>query len=113
MRHYEIILMIHPDQTIDQVINIINEYKKFVKKHSGIIHRLEDWGRRQLSYAIKKLHKAHYVLLNIELNTDSMVQLKEKLYFDSVIIRNLIIHMKNSIKTVSPMLKLKDEKKRY
>lgn len=111
MRHYEIVLMIHPDQTSEQLIKVINSYKQFIITHNGLIHRFEDWGRRQLAYAIKKLHKAYYVLMNIELSSDILDQLKEKFRFDEIIIRNLILNVKNKVEVTSPMLKIKDEKK--
>lgn len=111
MRHYEIVLMIHPDQTSEQLIKIVNTYKQFIIKNHGFIHRFEDWGRRQLAYSIQKLRKAYYVLMNIELSPNILIQLKDKFRFDDCIIRNLILHVKNKVETISPMLKIKDEKK--
>ncbi|QCI27364.1 30S ribosomal protein S6 [Buchnera aphidicola] len=111
MRHYEIVLMIHPDQTSEQLMKIINEYKMFITKNKGLIHRFEDWGRRQLAYSIKKLRKAYYILMNIELSPNIIIQLKEKFRFNNLIIRNLIIHKKDKIQISSPILKMKDDKK--
>ncbi|CAL4324463.1 30S ribosomal protein S6 [Buchnera aphidicola] len=110
MRHYEIIFMIHPDQTSEQVLKIVNNYKEFIKKNHGLVHRLEDWGRRQLSYKINKLQKAYYILLNVELSPKIIIILKDKFRFDNVVIRNLILQLKNKVVTMSPVLKLKDEK---
>ncbi|WP_343128170.1 30S ribosomal protein S6 [Buchnera aphidicola (Takecallis taiwana)] len=110
MRHYEIVLMIHPDQTSEQLINIIHDYKKFIMKNSGLIHRFEDWGRRQLAYSINKVRKAYYILMNIELSPNIIKKLQEKCRFDDCVIRNLILNLKSKIDVISPMLKLKDEK---
>ena len=110
MRHYEIIFMIHPDHS-EKVPSIIEKYKKIIYENSGIIHRLEDWGRRQLSYSIKKLHKAHYVLMNIEIPPKIISLLEKEFYFNNIILRNMIMCMKKSITESSPMIKLKDEKK--
>ncbi|WP_422667444.1 30S ribosomal protein S6 [Buchnera aphidicola] len=110
MRHYEIIFMIHPDQS-EKVPAIIDNYKKIIHDNSGIIHRIEDWGRRQLSYSIKKLHKAHYVLMNIEVLPSIIHQLEKDFRFNNAIIRNLIMYMKKAIVESSPMIKNKDEKK--
>lgn len=109
MRHYEIVLMIHPDQTPEQILKIIGNYKTFVINNNGIVHRLEDWGRRQLAYTIKKLQKAYYILMNIELSVKILAALKEKIIFDSIIIRNLIINLKRPVVDISPMLKNKDD----
>ncbi|QCI26162.1 30S ribosomal protein S6 [Buchnera aphidicola] len=111
MRHYEIVLMIHPDQTSEQLIKIINIYKQFILKNNGLIHRFEDWGRRQLAYSVKKLRKAYYILMNIELSPHNIDQFKKILRFDNFVIRNLILNVKNKINSISPMLKIKDEKK--
>ncbi|CAL4043612.1 30S ribosomal protein S6 [Buchnera aphidicola (Phyllaphis fagi)] len=110
MRHYEIVLIIHPDQTTDQILKIIKDYKQFIMQNHGIIHRLEDWGRRQLAYPIKKLHKAYYILMNIQILPIQINSLKEKFFFNEMILRNIIISVKNKIVTPSPMLKLQDDK---
>ncbi|CAL4043723.1 30S ribosomal protein S6 [Buchnera aphidicola (Takecallis arundicolens)] len=110
MRHYEIVLMIHPDQTSEQLMKIIHDYKQFIIQNNGLIHRFEDWGRRQLAYSIQKLRKAYYILMNVELSLHILNKLKDKFHFDDYVIRNLILHLKHKIETISPMLKLKDEK---
>ncbi|QCI24063.1 30S ribosomal protein S6 [Buchnera aphidicola (Macrosiphoniella sanborni)] len=110
MRHYEIIFIIHPDQS--EKIPLLNEkYKKIIEKDGGIIHRLEDWGRRQLSYSINKLHKAHYILMNIEVFPKTICVLETDFRFNKIILRNMIICMKKAVVELSPILKLKDDKK--
>lgn len=108
MRHYEIILMIHPDQS-DQVNNIIKNYTKKIEKSNGKVHRLEDWGRKQLSYSINKIHKAHYILLNIEINDKILADIKEDLRYNTFIVRSMVIRVKKAVKDISPMMKLKEE----
>lgn len=110
MRHYEIIFIVHPDYS-DKVSSIIEKYKKIILDHSGIIHRLEDWGRRQLSYSINKLHKAHYILMNIEVNPKVIHLLETDFRFNIAIIRNIIMLVKKAISEESPIIKLKEEKK--
>ncbi|CAL4326614.1 30S ribosomal protein S6 [Buchnera aphidicola] len=110
MRHYEIILMIHPDQS-DKVSLIIEKCKKIIHENSGTIHRLEDWGRRQLSYSINKLHKAHYVLMNIEVDPKIINILETEFRFNNMILRNMIMSTKKEITELSPIMKLKDDKK--
>ncbi|MBZ2279244.1 MAG: 30S ribosomal protein S6, partial [Buchnera aphidicola] len=109
-RHYEIIFMIHPDQS-EKAPTIIENYKKIICDNSGVIHRLEDWGRRQLSYSIKKLHKAHYVLMNIEVLPEIISKIERDFRFNNAIIRNMIMSVKKSITEVSPMIRSQDEKK--
>ncbi|QCI22387.1 30S ribosomal protein S6 [Buchnera aphidicola] len=110
MRHYEIVIMIHPDHS-EKVPLLIEKYKKIINHHSGIIHRLEDWGRRQLSYSINKLQKAHYILINVEITPKTIHFLETEFRFNSIILRNMIICVKNAIVQSSPIMKLKDEKK--
>lgn len=110
MRHYEIIFMIHPDQS-EKVTIIIEKYKKIIHDNLGVIHRIEDWGRRQLSYSINKLHKAHYILMNIEIFPKAINILEKDFRFNSAIIRNMIICMKKAVIEQSSMIKLKDDKK--
>ncbi|WP_343153973.1 30S ribosomal protein S6 [Buchnera aphidicola (Mindarus keteleerifoliae)] len=108
MRYYEIIFMIHPDHS-DRAKNIINNYITLIKNNKGKIHRLEDWGRKQLAYAINKLHKAHYVLMNIEVKPEIISKIETSFRFSDLIIRNIIIAIKNIVTTPSPMMKLNDE----
>ncbi len=104
MRHYEIVFIVHPDQS-EQVPAMLERYKALIASHGGQIHRLEDWGRRQLAYPIQKLHKAHYVLMNIECNNDALTELEHGFKFNDAILRHLTIKMKHAITTPSPMMK--------
>ncbi|QNS01730.1 MAG: 30S ribosomal protein S6 [Buchnera aphidicola (Pentalonia nigronervosa)] len=111
MRHYEIIFMIHPDYS-ERVAEIIEKYKKMIHEHLGIIHRLEDWGRRQLAYSVKKLHKAHYILMNVEIAAQSINILEKDFRLNHTIIRNLIVSTKKKITEPSSIMKFKDDKKK-
>ncbi|MPW49177.1 30S ribosomal protein S6, partial [Moraxella catarrhalis] len=85
MRHYEVVLLVHPDQS-NQVADMVTKYRSIVEDNGGNNHRLEDWGRRQLAYPINKIHKAHYVLLNIECNDETLAQLEELFKYNDAII---------------------------
>ena len=100
MRHYEVVFLVHPDQS-DQVPAMIERYTTIVKNAGGQIHRLEDWGRRQLAYPIDKIHKAHYVLMNIECNTEALNELNYSFRFNDAVIRNLVIQRKEAISEIS------------
>jgi small subunit ribosomal protein S6 len=104
MRHYEIVFIVHPDQS-EQVPAMVERYKTLVTSHGGQIHRLEDWGRRQLAYPIQKLHKAHYVLMNIECNGEVLTELEHGFKFNDAVLRHLTIKMKCAVTTPSPMMK--------
>jgi small subunit ribosomal protein S6 len=104
MRHYEIVFIVHPDQS-EQVPAMIERYKSIIAAQGGQIHRLEDWGRRQLAYPIQKLHKAHYVLMNIECNGEVLAGLEHGFKFNDAVLRHLIIKMKKAVTTPSPMMK--------
>lgn len=104
MRHYEIVLIIHPDQS-EQVPAMVERYKAFITSNGGRIHRLEDWGRRQLAYTIQKLHKAHYVLMNIECDQATLNELAHGFRFNDAILRHLILARKEAITAPSPMMK--------
>ena len=110
MRHYEIVFMVHPDQS-EQVPGMIERYTGSVKEAGGQIHRLEDWGRRQLAYPINKLHKAHYVLMNVEAPQEVIDELETTFRYNDAILRNVIIRTKHAITEASPMVKAKDERK--
>ena len=110
MRHYEIVFIVHPDQS-EQVPAMIERYSSMVTKSGGKVHRLEDWGRRQLAYPIEKLHKAHYVLLNVECTKEAVDELAENFRFNDAVIRNLILQVKNPVTTRSPLFKDKEEKR--
>jgi len=110
MKYYEIVLMIHPDKS-EKVKSFISNYEKFIVEKQGKIHRIEDWGRRQLAYPIKKLQKAHYILMNIELQSNCINEVRKKIQFDSFIIRNLIMcTIKNNV-TPSIMMDVTKEQK--
>ena len=108
MRHYEIIFLVHPDQS-EQVPAMIERYRSTIESNSGSIHRLEDWGRRQLAYPINKIHKAHYVLMNVECEPASIDELTHAFRFNDAVIRNLIISMKGPYTDASPLVKEKEE----
>ena len=103
MRHYEIVFIVHPDQS-EQVPSMIERIQKSVTANKGNIHRLEDWGRRQLAYPIQKIHKAHYVLMNIECSLESLAELEHNFKFNDAVIRHLVISKKTAVTTESPMM---------
>ena len=109
MRHYEIVFMVHPDQS-EQVPGMIERYSAIVTKDGGKIHRLEDWGRRQLAYAIDKLHKAHYVLMNVETSAEAVDELETAFRYNDAVIRNLIMRTEEAVTEPSPMAKARDER---
>lgn len=104
MRHYEICFIVHPDQS-EQVPAMIERYKAAVESHGGKIHRLEDWGRRQLAYPIEKLVKAHYVLMNIECGPEVLEELKNNFRYNDAVLRHLTVKMKKAETEPSPMMK--------
>ncbi|WWP02417.1 MAG: 30S ribosomal protein S6 [Candidatus Dasytiphilus stammeri] len=105
MRHYEIVLLIHPDHS-ESISSLIKDYSKSITDtNKGKIHRIEDWGRRQLAYPIKKIHKAHYILMNIEINQIDKKNLEDNIKYNTSIIRSMIIRLKKAITTPSPILK--------
>jgi small subunit ribosomal protein S6 len=104
MRHYEIVFIVHPDQS-EQVPGMIERYRTLVTSNGGAIHRLEDWGRRQLAYPIQKIHKAHYVLMNIECNQETLDELEHAFKFNDAVLRHLTVHTKNAVVAPSPMMK--------
>ncbi|CUX95923.1 30S ribosomal protein S6 [Candidatus Mikella endobia] len=110
MRHYEIIFMVHPDHS-EQIANMIENYSSLITSAKGHIYRLEDWGRRQLAYPINKLHKAYYVLLNIEAPQKVIEKLEKILDLNDIVIRSIIIRVKQPITEASPMFKAKDERR--
>ena len=110
MRHYEIVFMVHPDQS-EQVPGMIERYTGSVKEAGGQVHRLEDWGRRQLAYPINKLHKAHYVLMNVEAPQEVIDELETTFRYNDAILRNVIIRTKHAVTEASPMVKAKDERR--
>lgn len=109
MRHYEIVFLVHPDQS-EQVPAMIERYRSTIESGGGKIHRLEDWGRRQLAYPIQKLAKAHYVLMNIECGTDELKELESAFRFNDAVLRNLIIVRKESVTDPSLLVKRSDDR---
>lgn len=109
MRHYELVLLVHPDQS-DQVVGMVERYIKLINEQGGSIHRLEDWGRRQLAYPINKIHKAHYVLLNIECNQSTLDELEELFRYNDAVIRSLVMRRDEAVTEESPLAKSAAEK---
>ena len=104
MRHYEIVFIVHPDQS-EQVPAMIERYKTLVTSQGGQVHRVEDWGRRQMAYMIQKLAKAHYVCLNIECGKDTLAELEHAFKFNDAVLRHLIVAMEEAVLTPSPMMR--------
>ncbi|HLW04697.1 MAG TPA: 30S ribosomal protein S6 [Azoarcus sp.] len=104
MRHYEIVFIVHPDQS-EQVPAMIERYQSIVAGGGGRIHRLEDWGRRQMAYPIQKMHKAHYVLMNIECGAEVLVEMEHAFKFNDAVLRHLTIQCKGPVTEASPMMK--------
>jgi small subunit ribosomal protein S6 len=111
MRHYEVVVMVHPDQS-EQVPAMIDRYKGMVEADGGKIHRLEDWGRRQLAYTIQGLHKAHYVLLNVECSDKALKELENAFRFNDAVIRKLVVRMPGAVTAQSPLFKTPEEEKK-
>ena len=111
MRHYEIVFLVHPDQS-EQVPAMIDRYKKVIEDAKGTIHRLEDWGRRQLAYQIQKIHKAHYVMMNIECDQPTLDELETAFRFNDAVLRNLVIRRKAAITEPSPMAQTEERDSR-
>jgi len=109
MRHYEIVFIVHPDQS-EQVPAMIERYRNQITSHNGQIHRLEDWGRRQMAYPIQKVHKAHYVLMNIECDQETLDELEHGFKFNDAVLRHLTVRMDEAVTAPSPMMK--EEKSR-
>ena len=111
MRHYEIVILVHPDQS-EQVPAMIERYQGIITSNKGKVHRLEDWGRRLLAYPINKIHKAHYVLMNIECGGESLNQLTDAFQFNDAVLRNLVIKKNKVVTQPSPLFKSDNENKR-
>jgi small subunit ribosomal protein S6 len=109
MRHYEIVFIVHPDQS-EQVPAMVERYRTLVTSKKGAIHRLEDWGRRQMAYPIQKVHKAHYVLMNIECDQETLDELEHAFRFNDAVLRHLTIQTKAAVTAPSAMMK--EEKSR-
>ncbi len=108
MRHYEIVFLVHPDQS-EQVPAMVEKYTTLVTRDGGQVHRLEDWGRRQLAFPINKVHKAHYVLMNVEASNDAIEELTTTFRFNDAVIRNLVIRRDEAVTSESPIMKAEKE----
>jgi small subunit ribosomal protein S6 len=104
MRHYEIVLIVHPDQS-EQVPAMVDRYRQLITGRKGAIHRYEDWGRRQMTYPIQKLHKAHYVMMNIECDNETLLELEHAFKFNDAVLRHLTVSMDEAVTTPSPMMR--------
>jgi small subunit ribosomal protein S6 len=109
MRHYEVVFMVHPDQS-EQVPAMIERYRASIEGKGGKIHRLEDWGRRQLAYPINKVHKAHYVLMNIECDGETLHDLEDAFRYNDAVLRNLVVARKAPVTEASPLAKAPEGK---
>ena len=110
MRHYEVVFMVHPDQS-EQVPGMIERYSAVITKDGGTVHRLEDWGRRQLAYHINKIHKAHYVMMNVEASNEAMEELTTTFRYNDAVIRNLVIRRDEAVLEESLLMKAEREDK--
>lgn len=110
MRHYEIVFMVHPDQS-EQVPSMVERYSSAITTTGGTVHRLEDWGRRQLAYPINKIHKAHYVLMNVECTAEALEELTTNFKYNDAVLRNLVIKRDAAIVEETPIMKEEREEK--
>ncbi|MYM63507.1 30S ribosomal protein S6 [Pseudomaricurvus sp. HS19] len=108
MRHYEIVLLVHPDQS-DQVPGMVERYTASVKDAGGAVHRLEDWGRRQMAYSINKVHKAHYILMNVECSEEVLEELTTNFRYNDAVLRNMVIRADEAVTEESPIMKAEKE----
>ena len=108
MRHYEIVFMVHPDQS-EQVPGMVERYTQAIEKDNGKVHRLEDWGRRQLAYPINKIHKAHYILMNVEATKEAIEELTTNFRYNDAVLRNLVMLTNEAIAEESPIMKAEKE----
>ena len=110
MRHYEIVFLVHPDQS-EQVPTMVERYKALIEEQGGSVHRFEDWGRRQLAYPINKIHKAHYVLLNVEAKGETIEEIESLFRFNDAVIRSLVLIKDEAVTEASPMMKPEREER--
>ena len=110
MRHYEIVFLVHPDQS-EQVPGMIERYSNMINAGGGVIHRSEDWGRRQMAYPINKIHKAHYLMFNVECNLEILEEISTAFKFNDAVLRNLIMKRKSADTDESPLMKIERESK--
>jgi len=111
MRHYEIVFLVHPDQS-EQVPGMIERYTGSIEKTGGTVHRLEDWGRRQMAYSINKIHKAHYVLMNVECSLEALEELTTNFRYNDAVLRNLVVNMDSAVTEESPIAKGEKESRK-
>jgi len=111
MRHYEVVFLVHPSQS-EQVAAMVERYRGNLEKRGGVVHRFEDWGRRPLAYPINKVHKAHYILMNVECDQEAIDELESAFRFNDAVLRNLIIRRDAAVTEPSPLLKTGDERER-
>jgi len=109
MRHYEIVFLVHPDQS-EQVGGMVERYTKLIEEDGGQVHRQEDWGRRQLAYAIDDIHKAHYILLNVGCSSKALAELEDSFRYNDAVLRNLIIRRDEAVTEQSEMLKAEENR---
>jgi small subunit ribosomal protein S6 len=110
LRHYEIVFLVHPDQS-EQVPAMVERYRSMIESAGGKMHRLEDWGRRQLAYPIAKVHKAHYVLINIECGQDTLNELVSMFRFNDAVLRHMVVRREEAVTEPSALVKPRDEEK--
>ncbi len=108
MRHYEVVFLVHPDQS-EQVPGMIERYTATVTENGGAVHRLEDWGRRQLAYSINKIHKAHYILMNIECDETALEELATNFRYNDAVLRNMVVRLDEAVTEESPIMKAEKE----
>lgn len=108
MRHYEIVFLVHPDQS-EQVAGMIERYSASINDAGGAVHRLEDWGRRQMAYPINKIHKAHYILMNVECTEEVLEELTTNFRYNDAVLRNLVVRMDEAVTEESPIMKAEKE----
>ena len=111
MRHYEVVFLVHPSQS-EQVPTMVERYRGNLEKRGGVVHRFEDWGRRPLAYPINKVHKAHYILMNIECDQEAIDELESAFRFNDAVLRNMIMRCDAAVTEPSPLLKTGDERER-
>lgn len=111
MRHYEVVFLVHPDQS-EQVTSMVDRYRGMIESKGGKIHRLEDWGRRQLAYPIKKAYKAHYILMNIECGKEVVDEMANAFYYNDAVLRNMIMQRDEAITEESPMMRREERSER-
>jgi small subunit ribosomal protein S6 len=110
MRHYEIVFLVHPDQS-EQVPAMVEKYQQTLTSNGGVVHRFEDWGRRQLAYPINKIHKAHYILINVECDVEQLNEVTTAFRFNDAVIRNLVVSTDGAVTEPSPMMRKEEEEK--